>query len=130
LKRLQRPYPTWTGKVETTSFMVDTVSLHVHERVNLATILANTAKRLSSKDAAWQWRYLDLFAAPFENLPLRQALEFYRHEKAGPTGWWRGNSLLVINSLLSKESMGGRASNLYGLALRNQIRLQFSALCE
>lgn len=34
--------------------MVDTVSLHVHERVDLATILANTAKRLSSKDAARQ----------------------------------------------------------------------------
>ena len=63
--------------------MVDTVSRHVHEQVDPATILANTAKRLSSKDAARQWRYPDLFAAPFENLPLRQALEFYRHEK----GW-------------------------------------------
>ena len=33
LKRLQAPYLNWTGKAEKTSFEVDTVSLHVHERV-------------------------------------------------------------------------------------------------
>ena len=63
LKQRQRPYLTWTGKAETTSFTVDTVSLHVHERVDPATILANAAKRLSSKDAARQWQQPDLFAA-------------------------------------------------------------------
>jgi adenine-specific DNA-methyltransferase len=42
-----------------------------------ATILANAAKRLKGKDAPIQWRQPDLFAAPFENLPLRQALDFY-----------------------------------------------------
>ncbi|MEM4782538.1 MAG: hypothetical protein QXG03_13385, partial [Halalkalicoccus sp.] len=40
LKRLQQPYLNWTGKAEKTSFEVDTVSLHVHERVDPATILA------------------------------------------------------------------------------------------
>jgi len=34
LKRMQAPYLTWTGKAERTSFQVDTVSLHVHERVD------------------------------------------------------------------------------------------------
>jgi adenine-specific DNA-methyltransferase len=81
LKRLQAPYLNWTGKAEKTSFDVDTVSLHVHERVDPATILANAAKRLKGKDASAQWRQADLFAAPFENLPLRQALDFYHHEK-------------------------------------------------
>lgn len=90
LKRLQRPYLAWTGKAETTSFTVDTVSLHVHERVDPATILAHVAKRLGGNDAARQWRQPDLFAAPFENLPLRQALDFTATKKAGPTGWWRG----------------------------------------
>jgi adenine-specific DNA-methyltransferase len=33
LKRLQAPYLNWTGKAERTSFEIDTVSLHVHERV-------------------------------------------------------------------------------------------------
>jgi adenine-specific DNA-methyltransferase len=48
------PYLNWTGKAERTSVEVDTVSLHVHERVDPATILANAAKRLKGNDAATQ----------------------------------------------------------------------------
>jgi adenine-specific DNA-methyltransferase len=113
LKRLQAPYLNWTGKAERTSFEVDTVSLHVHERVDPATILANAAKRLNGKDAATQWRQPDLFAAPFENLPLRQALDFYQHEKGWSNRLVAGDSLLVMNSLLTKESMGGKVQMIY-----------------
>ena len=113
LKRLQAPYLNWTGKAERTSFEVDTVSLHVHERVDPATILANAAKRLKGGDAATQWRQPDLFAAPFENLPLRQALDFYHHEKGWSNRLVAGDSLLVMNSLLTKESMGGRVQMIY-----------------
>lgn len=113
LKRLQAPYLNWTGKAERTSFEVDTVSLHVHERVDPATILANAAKRLKGKDSATQWRQPDLFAAPFENLPLRQALDFYHHEKGWSNRLVAGDSLLVMNSLLTKESMGGKVQMIY-----------------
>jgi len=113
LKRLQAPYLNWTGKAERISFDVDTVSLHVHERVDPATILANAAKRLKGKDAATQWRQPDLFAAPFENLPLRQALDFYHHEKGWSNRLVAGDSLLVMNSLLTKESMGGKVQMIY-----------------
>lgn len=113
LKRLQAPYLNWTGKAERTSVEVDTVSLHVHERVDPATILANAAKRLKGKDAATQWRQMGLFAAPFENLPLRQALDFYRHEKGWSNRLVAGDSLLVMNSLLTKESMGGKVQMIY-----------------
>ena len=113
LKRLQAPYLNWTGKAEKTSFEVDTVSLHVHERVDPATILANAAKRLKGKDASAQWRQPDLFAAPFENLPLRQALDFYHHEKGWSNRLVAGDSLLVMNSLLTKESMGGKVQMIY-----------------
>lgn len=113
LKRLQAPYLNWTGKAERTSVAVDTVSLHVHERVDPATILANAAKRLKGKDAPTQWRQPDLFAAPFENLPLRQALDFYHHEKGWSNRLVAGDSLLVMNSLLTKESMAGRVQMIY-----------------
>ena len=46
LKRVAEPYLNWTGKAERTSFEVDTVSLHVHERIDPATILAVVQKRL------------------------------------------------------------------------------------
>ena len=113
LKRLQAPYLNWTGKAERTSVEVDTVSLHVHERVDPATILANAAKRLKGKDAPTQWQQPDLFAAPFENLPLRQALDFYHHEKGWSNRLVAGDSLLVMNSLLTKESMAGRVQMIY-----------------
>ena len=92
---------------------MDTVSLHVHERVDPATILAQATRRLKGKDAASQWRQPDLFAAPFENLPLRQALEFYRHEKGWSNRLVAGDSLLVMNSLITKESMGGCVQMIY-----------------
>ena len=113
LKRLQQPYLTWTGKAEKTSFNVDTVSLHVHERVDPATILANATKRQKGRDAASQWQQPDIFAAPFENLPLRQALDFYHHEKGWSNRLVAGDSLLVMNSLLTKESMGGKVQMIY-----------------
>jgi adenine-specific DNA-methyltransferase len=113
LKRLQAPYLNWTGKAERTSFEVDTVSLHVHERVDPATILANVARRLKGKDGPSQWRQPDLFAAPFENLPLRQALDFYHHEKGWSNRLVAGDSLLVMNSLLTKESMTGKVQMIY-----------------
>ena len=113
LKRLQVPYLNWTGKAEKTSFEVDTVSLHVHERVDPATILANAAKRLKDRDAPAQWRQPDLFAAPFENLPLPQALKFYSHEKGWSNRLVAGDSLLVMNSLLTRENMGGAVQMIY-----------------
>jgi adenine-specific DNA-methyltransferase len=48
LKRLQSPYLNWAGKAERTSFEVDTVSLHVHERIDPASILAAVRKVMKS----------------------------------------------------------------------------------
>jgi len=113
LKRMQAPYLNWAGKAERTSFEIDTVSLHVHERVDPATILANARKRLKGEKAGEVWRQADLFAAPFENLPLRQAVDFYRHEKGWSNRLIAGDSLLVMNSLLQKESMAGKVQMIY-----------------
>lgn len=113
LRALQAPYLNWAGKAERTSFQVDTVSLHVHERVDPATILANARKRLKGEKAGEIWRQADLFAAPFENLPLRQALDFYHHEKGWSNRLIAGDSLLVMNSLLQKEAMAGRVQMIY-----------------
>ena len=113
LKRLQQPYLNWTGKAERTSFEVDTVSLHVHERIDPATILSSVARKLKGKDAAAKWQQTDLFAPHWENVPLRQAIDFYRHEKGWSNRLVAGDSLLVMNSLLTKESMGGKVQMIY-----------------
>jgi adenine-specific DNA-methyltransferase len=74
----------WEG-VEHTGFEVPTVSLHVHERMDVQTILSAVRKRNgaypSASDVAKQTRPIQpsLFDQPVENPPLREALEFYKH---------------------------------------------------
>ena len=114
LKRLHTPYLNWTGKAERTSFEVDTVSLHVHERIDPATILAAVQKRMKGAKSKSKSEFQpDLFAAPFENLPLREAIDFYKHERDWANRLIAGDSLLVMNSLLQKESMAGQVQMIY-----------------
>jgi len=115
LKRMQAPYLNWTGKAERTSFEIDTVSLHVHERIDPASILSALSKKAKgaengSRDPATQ---MGLFAPAFENLPLRDAVSFYKHDKGWSNRLISGDSLLVMNSLLQKESMAGQVQMIY-----------------
>ncbi|MDN5937620.1 MAG: site-specific DNA-methyltransferase [Salinisphaera sp.] len=119
LKRQQAPYLNWSGKAERGSFEVDTVSLHVHERIDPASVLATVRKRLKDKDhdkkdgGSDAWRQMDLLAAPFENLSLRHALDFYKHDKGWSNRLIAGDSLQIMNSLLQKESMAGQVQMIY-----------------
>ncbi len=116
LKRMQAPYLNWAGKAERTSFDVDTVSLHVHERVDPASILAAVRKAMKAEGKSQGISKAiqpGLFDAPFENLPLRDAIDFYRHERGWANRLVAGDSLLVMNSLLQKESMAGRVQMIY-----------------
>ena len=115
LKRMQAPYLNWTGKAERTSFEVDMVSLHVHERIDPATILSAVQKRIRggrSKRRAPQLQ-TELFSAPFENMPLREAIDFYKHDRDWANRLVAGDSLLVMNSLLQKENMAGQVQMIY-----------------
>jgi adenine-specific DNA-methyltransferase len=116
LKRLQSPYLNWTGKSERTSFEIDTVSLHVHERIDPASILAAVRKAMQGEGkskGAEKAIQPGLFDAPFESLPLRDAIDFYRHERGWANRLIAGDSLLVMNSMLQKESMAGKVQMIY-----------------
>jgi adenine-specific DNA-methyltransferase len=119
LKRYSAPYLNWTGKAERTTFDVETVSLHVHERIDPASILSAIRKNVGrvspqgrNPPDAYQHQP-DLFAAPFENLPLRDAIDFYKHERGWANRLIAGDSLLVMNSLLQKESLAGQVQMIY-----------------
>ncbi|MBI5657464.1 MAG: site-specific DNA-methyltransferase [Geobacter sp.] len=112
LKRLQSPYLNWTGKAERTSFEVDTVSLHVHERIDPMSILAAVRRQLKDGKKV-QLVQPGLFEAPFESLPLRDAIDFYHHDRGWANRLVAGDSLLVMNSLLQKEGMAGQVQMIY-----------------
>ena len=115
LKRLQSPYLNWAGKAEGGSFDVDTVSLHVHERIDPASILAVVRKRMKGEKGGKVVGGFQpgLFDAAFENLPLRDAIDFYKHEKGWSNRLVAGDSLLVMNSLLHKEGMAGQVQMVF-----------------
>ena len=101
------PQLSWAGKAEHTSFEVPTVSLHVHERVDPRTIIEAVRKRNGSTAQA------SLFEAPEENPPIRQAIDFYQHRHNWSNRLVAGDSLLVMNSLLEKEGLGGQVQMVY-----------------
>jgi adenine-specific DNA-methyltransferase len=108
------PQLIWAGKAERTSFEVPTVSLHVHERIDPKAIIAAVRTNGErAKPGNGKMTQLSLFEEPAEYLPLRDALDFYKH----PHGWTNrliaGDSLLVMNSLLEKEGLAGKVQMIY-----------------
>ena len=141
LRRMSAPYLQWTGKAERTSFAVDTVSLHVHERIDAMSILSAVSKRHVAQQNAIKQEAAHahstgstgqkglkntesvlnhskgfqpgLFEAPFESMPLRSAIDFYKHDRGWANRLVAGDSLLVMNSLLQKEGMAGQVQMIY-----------------
>jgi adenine-specific DNA-methyltransferase len=98
------PQLQWAGKAGRTSFEVPTVSLHIHERIDPRTIIEVVRKKEE-----------ELQPSLFERteLPLRQAIEFYKHRQNWTNRLIAGDSTLVMNSLLVKEGMAGQVQMIY-----------------
>lgn len=106
LKALGKPFLDWAGKAERASFDVPTLPLFVHERLSTKAILETL--KAHERDRQIE---LQLFGDP--QLPLAQQLEAYEH-----TGGWvnrmiLGDSLVVMNSLLDYEALGGQVQMIY-----------------
>lgn len=99
------PQLQWAGKTEHTSFEVPVVSLHVHERIDPKTIIETVKKENN------QPKQMSLFET--HDKPLREAVEFYKHKENWSNRLIAGDSLLVMNSLLEKEGMGGKVQMMY-----------------
>ena len=105
--RYQEPELQWVGKTERTSFEVPTVSVHVHERIDPRTIVEAVRRRNGPETQQ------PLFAAPEQNRPIRQAIEFNRGLHPWTNRLILGDSLLVMNSLLETEGMAGKVQTIY-----------------
>lgn len=101
------PQLQWAGKAERTSFDVPVVSLHVHERIDPKTIIDSVKADAKNDDS----EQLSLFEK--DKKPLREAIEFYKHKEGWSNRLIAGDSLLIMNSLLEKEGMGGKVQMLY-----------------
>ena len=103
------PQLVWAGKKEHSSFEVPTVSLHVHETIDPRTIIDAVRRRNGNGLPAQP----SLFERPEEKLPLRDAVDFYKHAHGWSNRLIAGDSLLIMNSLLEKEGMAGQVQMIY-----------------
>lgn len=105
------PTLVWTGKKEQSELDVDTVSIHVHERIDPKTIVHQVHKN-SINSYAHGYQH-SLFEQPFDHRPVRDEVSFYQHKNAWANRLIAGDSLLVMNSLLEKEGMAGQVQMVY-----------------
>ena len=106
LKALSHPFLDWAGKAERLSFDVPTLPLFVHERLSTKAIL----ETLKGHERDRQME-LQLFADP--QLPLHQQLAAYEHPGPWANRLILGDSLIVMNSLLEYEGLGGQVQMIY-----------------
>jgi adenine-specific DNA-methyltransferase len=106
LKTLSRPFLDWAGKAERLSFDVPTLPLFVHERLSTKAILETLKGHARDRQME-----LQLFADP--QLPLHQQLEAYEHKGGWVNRLILGDSLVVMNSLLEYEGLGGQVQMIY-----------------
>ncbi|HAV10531.1 MAG TPA: site-specific DNA-methyltransferase [Dehalococcoidia bacterium] len=102
------PQLIWAGKKEHTSFEIPTISLHVHERIDPRSIIEAVRKRNGTN-----YEQSSFFNIVDPEPPLREAIEFYKHQHGWSNRLIAGDSLLVMNSLLEKEGLAGHVQMIY-----------------
>ena len=109
LKRLGAPFLTWTGKAERLSFDVPTMPLFVHERLSTQAIVVET---LIGHKTDKQQSLFDLFGDPQHSI-ADQVMRAYEHQDKWVNRMILGDSLVVMNSLLQYEGLGGQVQMIY-----------------
>ncbi|MFQ5804641.1 MAG: site-specific DNA-methyltransferase, partial [Candidatus Methylomirabilales bacterium] len=107
LRHMSRPFLNWSGKVERREFTVPTLPLFIHERLSTQAILQSVKSRKRDRQQA-----LALFAD--EELDVAdRLLKAYQHQTDWVNRLILGDSLVVMNSLLQYEGLGGQVQMIY-----------------
>ena len=108
LKALGSPFLDWAGKAERLSFDVPSLPLFIHERLSTKAIL----KTLKGHKRDKQTDMFDLFGDPGHS-GTDQVLRAYEHRDQWVNRMMLGDSLVVMNSLLRYEQLGGQVQMIY-----------------
>ncbi|MEO7271219.1 MAG: DNA methyltransferase, partial [Vicinamibacterales bacterium] len=108
LKALSTPFLDWADKAERLSFDVPTLPLFVHERLSTKTIVDTLVGHKKDKQVAL-W---DLFGDPQHSV-TDQVLKAYEYPDKWTNRLILGDSLVVMNSLLQYEGLGGQVQMIY-----------------
>lgn len=109
LKAMSKPFLNWAGKAERLSFDVPTLPLFIHERLSTKAILDTLKGHRFDRNQATMF---DLFGDPQHSI-TDQVLRAYEHKDKWVNRMILGDSLVVMNSLLRYESLGGQVQMIY-----------------
>ena len=108
LKSLSKPFLNWAGKAERLSFDVPTLPLFIHERLSTKAIIETLAGHKTDK----QEDMFALFGDPQHSI-TDQVLKSYEYQDNWTNRMVLGDSLVVMNSLLRYEGLGGQVQMIY-----------------
>jgi adenine-specific DNA-methyltransferase len=108
LNALSKPFLNWTGKAERLSFDVPTLPLFIHERLSTKAIIETLAGHKTDK----QEDMFSLFGDPQHSI-TDQVLKAYEYQDNWTNRMVLGDSLVVMNSLLHYEGLGGQVQMIY-----------------
>lgn len=107
-KALSKPFLNWAGKAERLSFDVPTLPLFIHERLSTKAIIETLAGHKTDK----QEDMFALFGDPQHSI-TDQVLKAYEYQDNWTNRMVLGDSLVVMNSLLHYEGLGGQVQMIY-----------------
>jgi adenine-specific DNA-methyltransferase len=108
LKSLSQPFLNWAGKAERLSFNVPTLPLFIHERLSTKAII----ETLAGHKIDQQQSMFELFGDPQRSI-TDQVLKAYEYQDDWTNRMIMGDSLVVMNSLLHYEGLGGQVQMIY-----------------
>ncbi len=109
LRKISGPFLNWSGKAERLSFDVPTLPLFIHERLSTSAILDTLKGHKRDK----QDTFLDSLFGSTERPLADQVLRAYEYRDNWVNRLILGDSLVVMNSLLRYESLGGQVQMIY-----------------
>jgi adenine-specific DNA-methyltransferase len=107
LKAMSVPFLNWAGKAERLSFDVPTLPLFVHERLSTKGIIETLKGHKLDKQMEFS-----LFGDPQHSI-ADQVLKAYEYRDKWVNRMILGDSLVVMNSLLHYEGLGGQVQMIY-----------------
>jgi adenine-specific DNA-methyltransferase len=108
LAAMSKPFLNWAGKAERVSFDVPTLPLFIHERLSTKAILETLKGHKRDK----QTDMFDLFGDPQHSF-TDQVMRAYEYPDKWVNRMILGDSLVVMNSLLRYEELGGQVQMIY-----------------
>lgn len=102
------PNLSWAGKKEGENFDIQETSLHIHEKIDPQRIIKSFLKKEEKKNYT-----PSLFEQQDIDFPINKIIDFYSHDFDWSNRMIAGDSLIAMNSLITKEGLQNSVQTIY-----------------